>query len=224
MVDAPVAPTSITFERAVQVSRKDAARSFPQAQMMATGWPDRWALLRREVVVALPFGLALLPICLSSGLLAFAPLGPDYVAKGITAALYAIIFGGIIATLFATSSFVVYSPRSNLALVQATAAVYFLGKASFAGNPAAVVVAMAACVMLAGLFQILFAAVGVARIIRYTPHPVMAGFINGAALSIAWSQLKPFIESTRASPDCFPLLQGRRPSPSSFFWRPSSLA
>lgn len=166
----------------------------PQASTAGNDPAERWALLRREVVVALPFALSLLPVCLSSGLLAFAPLGPDYVAKGITAALNAIIFGGIIAALFATSSFVIHSPRSNLALVQATAVAYFLGKASFAGNPAAVVVALAACVLLAGLFQILFAIIGVARIIRYTPHPVMAGFVNGAALSIVWSQIRPFID------------------------------
>src|SRR5205823_3736761 len=98
----------------------------------------------------------LLPICLASGLLAFSPLGPEYVAKGITLGLYAIIFGGTCAALLATSSFIVYSPRSNLALIQATAATYFLSKSSFASNPDAVIIAMATCVFLAGLFVILF--------------------------------------------------------------------
>jgi MFS superfamily sulfate permease-like transporter len=157
-------------------------------------WRARLALLRREIFAALPFGLALLPTCLSSGLLAFSPLGPDYVAKGITLGLYAIIFGGTCAALLATSSFIVYSPRSNLALIQATAATHFLTKASFAHHPEAVIVAMAACVLLAGLFQVVFAVGGISRIIKYTPHPVMAGFINGAALAIAWSQIRPFID------------------------------
>jgi MFS superfamily sulfate permease-like transporter len=156
-------------------------------------WTARLSLLRREVLVALPFSFSLISICLSSGLLAFSPLGPDYVARGITLGLYAIIFGGICTALVATSSFIIYSPRSNLALIQATAAAHFLGKASFANNPEAVIVALAICVFLAGLLQILFAIGGIARIIKYTPHPVMAGFINGAALAIAWSQIKPFI-------------------------------
>jgi MFS superfamily sulfate permease-like transporter len=166
----------------------------PEEQEGQDSWSARLALWWRELLIAIPFSLALLSICLSSGLLAFSPLGPDYVAKGITLGLYAIIFGGICTALLATSSFIVYSPRSNLALIQATAATHFLGKASFAHNPEAVIVALAVCVFLAGLLQILFAVGGIARIIKYTPHPVMAGFINGAALAIAWSQIKPFID------------------------------
>src|ERR1700751_472750 len=89
-------------------------------------WISRFALLRRDVLAGLPFAFALLPTCLPSALLAFAPLGPDYIARGATLGLYAIIFGGTCTALFATSSFVVYSPRSNLALIQAAGATYFL--------------------------------------------------------------------------------------------------
>src|SRR3954468_10558455 len=132
----------------------------------------RLASLLREIIAAAPFGLSVLPVCLASGLLAFSPLGPDYVGKGITLGLYAIIFGGIVTAFLATSSFIVFSPRSNLALIQATAAAYFLGKPAFAGNPEAVITAMAACVLLGGIFVVLFALIGIARIIKYTPHPV----------------------------------------------------
>jgi MFS superfamily sulfate permease-like transporter/CRP-like cAMP-binding protein len=169
-------------------------------------WSARLALFRRELIAGVPFGLSVLPVCLSSGLLAFSPLGPDYIAKGITLGLYAIIFGGIVTAFFATSSFIIFSPRSNLALIQATAAAYFLGKPAFAGNPEAVITAMAACVFLGGIFVVLFALLGITRIIKYTPHPVMAGFINGAALAIAWSQIKPFIDFHAGQPGPLPFL------------------
>jgi MFS superfamily sulfate permease-like transporter len=178
----------------------------PQEGADRYSWSGRMAQWRREFFIAVPFSLALLSICLSSGLLAFSPLGPDYVGKGITLGLYAIIFGGTCTALLATSSFIVYSPRSNLALIQATAAAHFLGKASFANNPEAVIVAVAVCVFLAGLLQILFAVAGIARIIKYTPHPVMAGFINGAALAIAWSQIKPFIDFHGGQGGAFPFI------------------
>ena len=53
-------------------------------------WISRFALLRREVLAGVPFAFALLPTCLTSALLAFAPLGPDYIARGATLGLYAI--------------------------------------------------------------------------------------------------------------------------------------
>jgi MFS superfamily sulfate permease-like transporter len=184
------------------MSMKARSTSQPEDDAQAS----RLARFRREIMAAAPFGLSVLPVCLASGLLAFSPLGPDYVAHGITLGLYAIIFGGIVTAILATSSFIVFSPRSNLALIQATAAAYFLGKPAFAGNPEAVITAMAACVLLAGIFVALFALLGIARIIKYTPHPVMAGFINGAALAIAWSQIKPFIDFHASQPGPLPFL------------------
>jgi MFS superfamily sulfate permease-like transporter len=190
---------------AVSTETHPPSRSLEEEQGLDS-WGARLAQWRRELLIAVPFSLSLLSICLSSGLLAFSPLGPDYVAKGITLGLFAIIFGGICTALLATSSFIVYSPRSNLALIQATAATHFLSKESFAHNPEAVIVAMAVCVFLAGLLQILFAVGGIARIIKYTPHPVMAGFINGAALAIAWSQIKPFIDFQGAHGGLLPFI------------------
>jgi MFS superfamily sulfate permease-like transporter/CRP-like cAMP-binding protein len=169
-------------------------------------WGARFASVRRDVVAALPFGLALIPTCLSSGLLAFSPFGHEYLAKGITLGFYAIVFGGICTALLATTAFIVYSPRTNLALIQATAATYFLSKPSFANNPEAAITAMAGCVLLGGLFVVLFSLLGIARIIKYTPHPVMAGFINGAALAIAWSQIKPFIDFHGGQSGLFPFI------------------
>jgi MFS superfamily sulfate permease-like transporter len=176
---------------------------------------DTWgfALVRREVFAAVPFGLALIPTCLSSGLLAFSPFGPEYLAQGITLGFYAIIFGGICTALLATTAFIVYSPRTNLALIQATAATYFLGKPAFTNQPELVIAVMAGCVLLGGLFVVLFSLLGIARIIKYTPHPVMAGFINGAALAIAWSQIKPFLD-----------FRGTQDGPLPFLINPTTLA
>jgi SulP family sulfate permease len=206
----PVAPTipasGLIRPRQQSWPMPTKTRSVSEGPGAEKSLPGRPALFLREIVAAAPFGLSVLPVCLASGLLAFSPLGPDYVGKGITLGLYAIIFGGIVTAVLATSSFIVFSPRSNLALIQATAAAYFLGKPAFAGNPEAVITAMAACVFLGGIFVGLFALLGVARIIKYTPHPVMAGFINGAALAIAWSQIKPFIDFHASQPGPLPFL------------------
>jgi hypothetical protein len=60
-----------------------------------------------------------LPICIASGILAFAPLGPDYAAAGAAAGLCGAIVTGGVAALVATSSFVITTPRVSEALLRA---------------------------------------------------------------------------------------------------------
>lgn len=137
-----------------------------------------------------------LPIALAAGFLAFAPLGPEYVAKGAVAGIWGAVLAGAVAALLATSSFVVTCPRVSLALVQASLALALLRQPAFAGNPALVAAAIALCVLLTGLWQVLIGVFRVATIIKFTPHPVLAGFLNGIGLLIILAQLKPFFASS----------------------------
>jgi MFS superfamily sulfate permease-like transporter len=49
--------------------------------------------------------------------------------------------------------------------------------------------ASAACVLLAGIWQLMFAFLRIGALIKFTPHTVFAGFMNGAALVIIRSQV-----------------------------------
>ncbi|HZL31906.1 MAG TPA: SulP family inorganic anion transporter [Pseudolabrys sp.] len=149
----------------------------------------RWRKELKAGAVAAVLGL---PMCLAAGVLVFAPLGHDYVAEGAAAGLFGFIIAGAVAALLSTSSFVVTVPRASPALVLATLVAGLLIDQNFAGNPALVVVAAALCVFMSGLWQILFGIFRVARAIKFTPHPVVAGFANGAALLIIKAQIKPF--------------------------------
>ena len=54
--------------------------------------------------------------------------------------------------------------------------------------------------MLGGIWQSLLGLAGVAKVIKFTPHPVLVGFLNGVAVLVALSQLKPyFLTSATAS-------------------------
>jgi MFS superfamily sulfate permease-like transporter len=131
-----------------------------------------------------------LPVCIASGILAFAPLGPDYAAAGAAAGLCGAIVTGGVAALVATSSFVVTSPRVSEALLLAGLIAVLLGNASADKNT--IVVATFVCVGMAGLWQSIFGLAGVAKIIKFTPHPVLVGFLNGVAVLVVISQLKPY--------------------------------
>lgn len=152
--------------------------------------PDsRW---RQEITAGLLAGVLGLPVCLAAGVLVFAPLGPDFVAEGAAAGLFGFVVAGAIAAALSTSSFVITVPRASPSLVLATLMAGLLINPAFAGNTPLIVAAAALCVFLSGLWQILFGIFRVARAIKFTPHPVVAGFANGAALLIIKAQIKPF--------------------------------
>lgn len=67
--------------------------------------------------------------------------------------------------------------------------------------------ALSAAIVTAGVVMVLIAMTGVARIIKYAPHPVLAGFRNGIAGTVILLQIKPFIDLTMLQPGLFPFIK-----------------
>jgi sulfate permease, SulP family len=137
--------------------------------------------------------LAALAIVLTLGLLAFAPLGTAAVHIGIAAAFASVIAGGLVYALLGSAATPAGGPSSATALILAGLV------AQLAHDPAldigsghgqlALVTVTASCVLLMGLLQILLGVSGMGRLARFVPQPVLAGFMNGVALLIGFSQL-----------------------------------
>ena len=128
-----------------------------------------------------------LPLCVGAGVLAFAPLGVDTVPEAALAGLLCAIAGGAVAALVRRSSFVVSYPTTPICVIQGS---ILLGLTALPGvTGSTLVLAMTLCVLLAGLWQLLFAYTGMARAMRFVPHPVMAGFVTGVAVLIIWHQV-----------------------------------
>ncbi|MEH2482693.1 SulP family sulfate permease [Nitrobacteraceae bacterium AZCC 2146] len=147
---------------------------------------------RSEIGAGLMSSLVCLPLCLACGLLVFAPLGPDYVAAGAAAGLYGGAIVGLVAAVVATSSYIVTASRVSMALVQAGLTTTLASDATLATQPAMIVMAIMLCLFLAGLWQVLFGLAGMTRVIKFAPHPVLTGLLNGVGMLIVISQLKPF--------------------------------
>lgn len=162
---------------------------FLRSAKVTTNW-------RAEIAAGLMSTLVCLPLSLGCGLLAFAPLGPDYVAAGATAGLYGGIIVGVVAAIVATSTYIVTTARVSMALVQAGLAGTLALDPAFAGQPGLIVTAIALCLFLSGLWQIGFGLAGLTRAIKFAPHPVLTGLLNGVGLLIVISQLKPFFAAT----------------------------
>ena len=128
-----------------------------------------------------------LPLCVGAGVLAFAPLGADTVPEAALAGLLCAIAGGAAAALVRRSSFVVTYPTTPICVIQGS---ILLGLTAVPGiGRPGLLAAMTACVLLAGLWQVLLAYSGIAHAMRFVPHPVMAGFVSGVAVLIAWHQV-----------------------------------
>ncbi|HWI26195.1 MAG TPA: SulP family inorganic anion transporter [Stellaceae bacterium] len=148
----------------------------------------RLSFLRREMTAGVTAGLVALPVCIASGVLAYAPLGQHSIAAGASAGLTGGAFSAIFAAIFSTPSFVISSPRASISIIQASLAAFLLHNHAFAGNSSMIIDAMSLCGLLAGIWQMLFSVTGIERIIKCTPHPVLAGFINGVALLVIAQQ------------------------------------
>jgi SulP family sulfate permease len=146
-----------------------------------------WTAVAHEVGAGLTVACVALPICISSGVLAYSPLGPEYAAQGALAGLTCAVFGGIVAALLRTSSFVTNIPTNPIGFLHASFAAALMG--AWKGDPALVLAAYPVFVLLVAFWQILFGISGLSRVIKFTPYPVLGGFVTGLGLLIGLKQL-----------------------------------
>ncbi len=130
-------------------------------------------------------GAVAIPLAMGYGMFAFVSLGDDFFATGVLAGMWSALIVGLVCVLAGNRSITVYAPRITttfyLGSVLFGLAQSRLGPLQEGGVPA-VLAAFFAIVFLGGLFQALFGLMRLGTLIKFTPHPVMAGFQNAAAL------------------------------------------
>lgn len=154
--------------------------------------PAAWRVKPRSNVAAGAMAAVVsLPLCMGLGVLALSPLGPAYVTAGVLAGLYSAGFLGLVAVLAGARGIAIYAPRSLVAfMIAAVCADQLVGAAWLPKDePSIVLAALFLLLSLSGLFQFLFGALRLARVVKFIPTPVVAGFQNAAALIIIYSQL-----------------------------------
>lgn len=163
--------------------------------------PAPWALFRipvawrigpyRNIVAGMLAAIVSMPLAMGLGVLALAPLGPDYVTTGVLAGLYSAAFLGLIAVLVGARGVAIYAPRSLVSFVIASVCADLLVGAGWLpkDDPGAVISALLLLLAMAGGFQLVFGLAHLARMVKFIPMTVMAGFQNAAAIIITLSQL-----------------------------------
>ena len=151
--------------------------------------------LRGDLVGGVTTAVIALPLAIAFGIVALAPLGPEYAAEGALAGLYGVIVGGVLASLFGGTTGQISVPTAPMSVMVTSIITGLLADPRLrevAPDPATLVLALVALtIIVAGLIQWLLAAVGGGRLVKFIPTPVVSGFMNGVAVIIFIGQLRP---------------------------------
>jgi SulP family sulfate permease len=150
------------------------------------------ASVKSEITAGLVSSAVAIPLSMAYGMFAFVSLGDEYFAYGAMAGLVSTVIAGLVCVLIGDRSTRIYAPRITTT--------FFLGlllhsllerTPTIDGGPhvAATLLVFFATILLAGLLQALFGLLRLGSLIKFAPHPVMAGFQNMAAVLLFLVQL-----------------------------------
>src|SRR5580692_5571435 len=149
------------------------------------------ATARADIAAGLVSSTVAIPLAMAFGMFAFVTLGDEYFAYGAMAGLISAVTAGFVCVLLGDRSTRVYAPRITTT--------FFLGLLLFsllhrdgadtAASVAATLLVFFAIILLGGLLQALFGLMRLGTLIKFAPHPVMAGFQNMAAVLLFLVQL-----------------------------------
>lgn len=134
--------------------------------------------------------LVALPAAIAFGVTIFASIGGHYAAYGAIAGILGVAAIGIVASLLGGTNRLISAPSAPAAAVLSAFALEYISR-DF--GPDLVFVMLMLIAFMAGVFQILFGSVGLGRLIKYMPFPVVSGYLSGVGLYIIAAQTPIFL-------------------------------
>ncbi len=133
--------------------------------------------------------LVALPAAVAFGVTVYSAISPHYAAFGALAGILGATALGLIAPTFGGTDRLISAPCAPAAAVLAAFAIQLVSQGV---QPIPVVLMMTVLGILTGLIQMLIGFLGVGRLIKYIPYPVVSGYLSGVGLIIIGSQLPKF--------------------------------
>jgi MFS superfamily sulfate permease-like transporter len=159
--------------------------------------------LRKDVTGGLVSAAVAIPLALGYGMFVFVTMGDAYFARGALAGLISALVAGCISVVLGDRSTTVYAPRVTTTFFLG-ALLYSLAHSTAPGLEGASVsfklLVLFVIIGLGGVFQALFGLLRLGTLIKFTPHPVMAGFQNMAAALLFLVQLGNILGYTHNVP------------------------
>ncbi|NNK84615.1 MAG: SLC26A/SulP transporter family protein, partial [Desulfobacterales bacterium] len=111
----------------------------------------------------------------------------------VMAGLFSAIFAGFFASLFGGSPIQITGPKAPLTLIYGSlisSIVSIQAIPTYTESTVYIIIGLASfCLLIAGVSQIVFGALGVGNLIKYVPQPVIAGFMTGIAFLLITKQI-----------------------------------
>lgn len=140
--------------------------------------------------------LVALPAAIAFGVTIFSALGSSYAAYGALAGILGATALGLVASLLGGTNRLITAPCAPAAAVLSAFAIEQIQR----GTPAeAVILSLTVISLSAGLLQLLFGLVGLGRLIKYMPYPVVSGYLSAVGLIIIGSQLPKLLGTPNGS-------------------------
>ncbi len=134
--------------------------------------------------------LVALPSAIAFGVTIFAPLGGSYAAQGAIAGILGVTALGLIAGAFGGTKRLITAPCAPAAAVLSALAIQLMQGGV---TPESAVLLLTLTGLMSGLLQLTFGLVGLGRLIKYMPFPVVSGYLTGVGLIIIVSQIPKFL-------------------------------
>lgn len=147
---------------------------------------------RNDIFAGLVSSAVAIPLAMAFGMFAFVTLGDEYFAYGAMAGLISAVIAGVVSVLLGDRSTRVYAPRITTTFFLGLLLYSLLHRdttASAAPSVPATLLVFFAIILLGGMLQALFGLLRLGSLIKFAPHPVMAGFQNMAAVLLFLVQL-----------------------------------
>lgn len=134
--------------------------------------------------------LVAMPSAIAFGVTIYGTIGGHYAAYGAIAGILGVAIIGITASLAGGTHRLISAPSAPAAAVLSAFALEYI---NLDYGPDLVFVMLMIVALLAGVFQVLFGVVGLGRLIKYMPFPVVSGYLSGVGMYIIASQTPKFL-------------------------------
>ncbi len=133
--------------------------------------------------------LVAVPAAIAFGVTIYSAISPQYAAFGALTGILGAMALGLIAPTFGGTDRLISAPCAPAAAVLAAFAIEMTRQGVV---PEDIVLMLTVLGLLTGLLQIMMGFLGIGRLIKYIPYPVVSGYLSGVGLIIVGSQIPKF--------------------------------
>ena len=134
--------------------------------------------------------LVALPAAIAFGVTIYAAISPSYAAVGALAGIIGATVIGLVAGTMGGTDRLISAPCAPAAAVLSAFAIQLVGQGI---APSTIVLLLMMLGVLAGGVQMMLGFIGIGRLIKYVPYPVVSGYLSGVGIIIIASQIPKFV-------------------------------